>query len=191
MASQTPKSASQRLLTMKFMQRAAAAAPPSAPSTPVADHEPSSKRRKTSGRASLGTPETQSYVIDHRAAQAALEEEERKRQALVAKHAEALGDSHWDDDSDSDSGSDDSDSDSSGSSSEDSSEEDSRKKSGRTNYGSQKRPEIRSRRSVEWEKTQKLAKERRKKEVKLNTLTSISGSGSSNFGRSNASGRRR
>ncbi|KUI56293.1 hypothetical protein VP1G_03558 [Cytospora mali] len=244
MASQTPKSASQRLLTMKFMQRAAAAAPPSAPSTPAADHEPSSKRRKTSGRASLGTPETQSYVIDHRAAQAALEEEERKRQALVAKHAEALGDSHWVLDaaklpgaqqggaplkivqvgfsqidrggggeaaeaqeeeeeeetttidgptfrSDSDSDSDDSDSDSSGSSSEGSSEEDSRKKSGRTNYGSQKRPEIRSRRSVEWEKTQKLAKERRKKEVKLNTLTSISGSGSSNFGRSNASGRRR
>lgn len=80
---------------MKFMQRAAAAGPPASPSTPTSDHEHSSKRRKTSGRASLGTPETQSYVIDHKAAQAALEEEERKRQALVAKHAEALGDSHW------------------------------------------------------------------------------------------------
>lgn len=85
------------------------------------------------------------------------------------------------DDSDSDSDSDDSDSDSSGSSSEESSE-DKRKKPGRANYGSQKRPAIPSRRSAEWEKTQKLAKERRKKEVKLNTLTSISGSGPSRGG---------
>lgn len=245
---------------MKFMQRAVAAGPSTSPSTPTSDdHEQSSKRRKTSGRSSLGgTPETQTYVIDHKAARAALEEEERKRQALVAKHAEALGDSHWvldaaklpapqqggaplkivqvgfsqidrgggamaqeedeeeeeevatadgptfrsfgpkkaapakddNDDSDSDSDSDDSDSDSSGSSGEDSSE-DRRKKSGRASHGSQKRPEIRSRRSVEWEKTQKLAKERRKKEVKLNTLTSISGSGPSTFGRSSTSGRRR
>lgn len=82
---------------MKFMQRAVAAGPSTSPSTPTSDdHEHSSKRRKTSGRSSLGgTPETQTYVIDHKAAQAALEEEERKRQALVAKHAEALGDSHW------------------------------------------------------------------------------------------------
>lgn len=83
---------------MKFMQRAAAAAgPPASPVTPTTDdHERSSKRRKTSGRAALGgAPEAPTYVIDHRAAQAALEEEERKRQALVAKHAEALGDSHW------------------------------------------------------------------------------------------------
>lgn len=80
---------------MKFMQRAAAAGPPAASSPPTPDHEHSSKRRKTSGRASLGKPEAQTFVIDHKAAQAALEEEERKRQAVVSKHAEALGDSHW------------------------------------------------------------------------------------------------
>lgn len=95
-----------------------------------------------------------------------------------------------DDNDDSDSDSDSDDSDSSGSSGEDSSE-DRRKKSGRASHVSQKRPEIRSRRSVEWEKTQKLAKERRKKEVKLNTLTSISGSGPTIFGRSSTAGRRR
>lgn len=79
---------------MKFMQRAAAATPEIS-STPTTDHEQPSKRRKTSGRANLGAPEKQQYVIDRKAAQAALEEDERKRQALVAKHAEALGDSHW------------------------------------------------------------------------------------------------
>lgn len=97
MASQTPTSASNRLLNMKFMQRAAAAGPPASPVVPPTDDsERSSKRRKTSGRAKLGgAPETPTYVIDHTAAKAALEEEERKRQVLVAKHAEALGDSHW------------------------------------------------------------------------------------------------
>lgn len=81
------------------------------------------------------------------------------------------------DDSDSDS----SDSGSSGSSSEDSDEE-VPNQSGRVSYGSQKRQEIRSRQSAERERVQKMGKERRKKEVKLNTLTSISG-GSNNFGR--------
>lgn len=83
--------------------------------------------------------------------------------------------------SDEDSDSDSSDSGSSGSSSEDSAEE-GPSQSGRVSYGSQKRSEIRSRQSAERERVQKLAKERRKKEVKLNTLTSISG-GSNNFGR--------
>ena len=66
-----------------------------------------------------------------------------------------------------------------------------RNKSGQSSYGSQKRPDVRSRQSAEREKAQKLAKERRKKDVKLNNLTSISGAGSSSFGRSNTSGRRR
>ncbi|ROW13100.1 hypothetical protein VPNG_05947 [Cytospora leucostoma] len=241
MASQTPKSASQRLLTMKFMQRAAAATP-EAPSTPTPDHEQPSKRRKTSGRATLGAPEKQQYVIDRKAAQAALEEDERKRQALVAKHAEALGDSHWVLDTGKLPGSQQNsaplkivqvgfsqidrgggagaevpednedtitadgptfrsfgpkkeaakkdDANSSGSSSDDASQR-KRKKPGQNDHGSQQRPEIRTRNSAERERAQRLAKERRKKEVKLNTLTSISGSGSSNFSRPNAPGRRR
>ncbi|KAL1874274.1 hypothetical protein Daus18300_003638 [Diaporthe australafricana] len=241
MASQTPTGASQRLLTMKFMQRAAASnTSPTTSSTPTSDDGHASKRRKTSGQSSLGTPQTPSYVIDHKAAQAAREEEERTRQEHAAKQAEKLGDSHWaldvakipgpgqqggkllnvvqvgfsqidsrgggedeqarmedttrddgpslrtygprkeeksEDDSDSDS----SDSGSSGSSSEDSDDEVAHQ-SGRVSYGSQKRQEIRSRQSAERQRVQKIAKERRKKEVKLNTLTSISG-GSNNFGR--------
>lgn len=79
---------------MKFMQRAAAASP-SSPGTPTSDEAHSSKRRKTAGRSSLGMPETPSYVIDQKAAHAALAEEERKRQVAVEKRAEQLGDSHW------------------------------------------------------------------------------------------------
>lgn len=80
---------------MKFMQRAAAAASPTSPSTPTSDDGHSSKRRKTAGRSSLGAPETPSYVIDQKVAQAALDAEERKREALIEKQAEKLGDSHW------------------------------------------------------------------------------------------------
>lgn len=245
MASQTPTGASQRLLTMKFMQRAAAAAAsPSSPSTPTSDDGRASKRRKTSGQSPM-TPQTPSYVIDHKAAQVAREEEERKRQEHAARQAEKLGDSHWvldaaklpgpdqqagkvlnvvqvgfsqidsrrgeedeqagvekhtatdgpslktygprkaasksDESSNDSSDSDSSDSGSSDSSSEDSAKEAPRQ-SGRASYGSLKRQEIHSRQSAERKRVQKLAKERRKKEVKLNTLTSISG-GSNNFGR--------
>ncbi|POS73454.1 hypothetical protein DHEL01_v208156 [Diaporthe helianthi] len=220
MASQTPTGASQRLLTMKFMQRAAAAAAsPSSPSTPTSDDGRASKRRKTSGQSPM-TPQTPSYVIDHKAAQVAREEEERKRQEHAARQAEKLGDSHWvldaaklpgpdqqagkvlnvvqvgfsqidsrrgeEDEQAGESSNDSSDSDSSDSGSSDSSSEDSAKEaprqSGRASYGSLKRQEIHSRQSAERKRVQKLAKERRKKEVKLNTLTSISG-GSNNFGR--------
>lgn len=96
MASQTPTGASQRLLTMKFMQRAvAAASSPSSPSTPTSDDGRASKRRKTSAQSPIGTPQTPSYLIDHKAAQAAREEEERKRQEHAARQAEKLGDAHW------------------------------------------------------------------------------------------------
>ncbi|KAF3769956.1 hypothetical protein M406DRAFT_335723 [Cryphonectria parasitica EP155] len=95
MASGTPSGASQRLLTMKFMQRAAAASSPTSPSTTTSDDGHSSKRRKTAGRSSMGEPETSSYVIDQKAARAALDEEERKRQVAIAKVAEQLGDGHW------------------------------------------------------------------------------------------------
>lgn len=81
---------------MKFMQRAvAAASSPTSPSTPTSDDGRASKRRKTSGQSPMGTPQTPNYVIDHKAAQAAREEEERKRQEHAARQAEKLGDSHW------------------------------------------------------------------------------------------------
>jgi hypothetical protein len=80
---------------MKFMQRAVAAATsPSSPSTPTSDDGPASKRRKTSGQSPMA-PQTPSYLVDHKAAQAAKEEEERKRQEHAAMQAEKLGDSHW------------------------------------------------------------------------------------------------
>lgn len=95
MASQTPTGASQRLLTMKFMQRAVAAATsPSSPSTPTSDDGRASKRRKTSDQSPM-TPQTPSYLIDRKAAQTAKDEEERKRQEHAARQAEKLGDSHW------------------------------------------------------------------------------------------------
>lgn len=81
---------------MKFMQRAvAAASSPSSPSTPTSEDGRASKRRKTSAQSPTGTPQTPSYLIDHKAAQAAREEEERKRQEHAARQAEKLGDAHW------------------------------------------------------------------------------------------------
>lgn len=81
---------------MKFMQRAAAASSPTSPSTPTSDDGHSSKRRKTAGRSSLGgDPETSSFVIDQKAAQAALDEDERQRQIVVSRIAEQMGDGHW------------------------------------------------------------------------------------------------
>jgi len=97
MASQTPKAApkatpkavSSRLLSMKFMQRAAASASAS-PTTPKSDIENGTKRRKVSNASPAS-----SSVIDSAAIQAALEEDERKRQAAIEKQAAELGDSHW------------------------------------------------------------------------------------------------
>src|ERR1700753_1054468 len=88
----TPKTASARLLTMKFMQRAAASAP-SAPSTPRSEVDNSAKRRKVS-HAESGTP-ADGQLFDRAAVQAAMEEEERKRQAAIEKQAAELGDSRW------------------------------------------------------------------------------------------------
>lgn len=95
----TAGGASQRLLTMKFMQRAAAAnANPTSsntPATPASDDGHASKRRKISDGSSLRAPVPASYAIDQQAAQAALEDEDRKRQAAMDRMAERLGDSHW------------------------------------------------------------------------------------------------
>lgn len=288
MASQTPTGASKRLLTMKFMQRgaAASASSPNSPSTPVSDDGRPSKRPRTQGRSSPGGSDAPRYAVSQAAAQAALDEEERKRQAVMKKRAEQLGDSHWvldaaklprasqagaplrivqvgfsqidgghrthhdDDDedeeeqdvpetdgaafrrygpvkkadktkdkdkdkacaffsmksttyantclqsqsdSDSESDSDSDDSSSSDSSSEESDDGDdaSQNRPGRASYGSQKRDEIRSKKKVEREKARELATKRRTKEVRLNTLTSISGSGSFSSKGSNNPGRRR
>lgn len=82
---------------MKFMQRAAAAKSPSTPSTPTAasDDERPSKRLRTGERSSPSAPKTPGYAVDQKAAQAALDEEDRKRQAAMDRMAERLGDSHW------------------------------------------------------------------------------------------------
>lgn len=85
---------------MKFMQRAAAAKSPSAPSAPstptaASDDERPSKRLRTGERSSPSVPKTPGFVVDQKAAQAALDEEDRKRQAAIDRMAERLGDSHW------------------------------------------------------------------------------------------------
>lgn len=85
-----PKSMSSRLLTMKFMQRAAASAPaPASPST----EDQSSKRRKlshgTSADASVDS------LVDQQAIQAAIDEGERKREEALVKNAADSGDARW------------------------------------------------------------------------------------------------
>ncbi|PSS03755.1 hypothetical protein BD289DRAFT_470550 [Coniella lustricola] len=98
MASGTPSGASHRLLTMGFMQRAAAAAASSSQSAsgaPTPGDAHSSKRRKIEDSSDVRERQTPSYMIDQRAAQAALEEEERKRKIAMAKVAEQSGDGHW------------------------------------------------------------------------------------------------
>ena len=78
-------------MTMKFMQRGEASAKSSPSATPKTDNEGSAKRRKT---AHNDTPEAKP-LYDEKAVQAALEEEESKRQAAVARRAKELGDEQW------------------------------------------------------------------------------------------------
>lgn len=90
---------------MKFMQRAAAAATAAPPSSPgvsqQSEDERPSKRVKTefggaSSSSSPRTPQAQKPLFDHQAAaQAALDAEDEKREALAARLAERLGDAHW------------------------------------------------------------------------------------------------
>lgn len=96
----TPKTMSSRLMTMKFMQRGAAAAAAagtpeaaSSPATPRSE-DGSAKRRKFSHTSSVASsPATPLY--DQKAIRAAIEEEEKKREAAIEKRAAELGDSHW------------------------------------------------------------------------------------------------
>lgn len=87
----TPKGMSSRLMTMKFMQRGEASAKSSPATTPKTDNEGSAKRRKT---AHNETPEGKP-LYDEKAVQAALQEEESKRQAAIARRAKELGDEQW------------------------------------------------------------------------------------------------
>ncbi|OIW34044.1 hypothetical protein CONLIGDRAFT_206874 [Coniochaeta ligniaria NRRL 30616] len=87
----TPKGMSSRLMTMKFMQRGEASAKSSPSTTPKTDNEGSAKRRKTAHKE---TPEAKP-LYDEKAVQAALEEEESKRQAAIARRAKELGDEQW------------------------------------------------------------------------------------------------
>lgn len=252
---------------MKFMQRAAAAQSPASPSTPASDPDDSRPHKRAKLGNGLNKAEEASFVIDQKAAQAALQDEDRQRQAAMDKMAERMGDAHWvldtarlpsshqqagtplkivqvgfseidkrgeseeaqdeatrafqsygpkkekaqkgkrekagrtppgqtsggadvhlkaskdsDSDSDSDSSTSDSESDSdsdnsdSGSSSE---EPDNvpQSKPGRATYGSQKRVELSRKRRAEQAKSKKMASDRKKKEINLHRLTSISGGG--------------
>ncbi|KAI1393705.1 uncharacterized protein F4822DRAFT_21505 [Hypoxylon trugodes] len=87
-----PKSMSSRLLTMKFMQRAAVT-PSSSPTTPNSDEQPS-KRRKVS-RVLKHDGRDLIAQIDQTAVRAAIAEEERKRQEALIQHASELGDARW------------------------------------------------------------------------------------------------
>ncbi|KAF2746082.1 hypothetical protein M011DRAFT_468943 [Sporormia fimetaria CBS 119925] len=92
MATNTPKTMSSRLMTMKFMQRSAAkSASATEPTTP--NGPPSAKRvRLSNGRSAPGTPHTPS---DQEILRTALEEEERKREEALAKAFEASGETKW------------------------------------------------------------------------------------------------
>jgi hypothetical protein len=79
---------SSRLLTMKFMQRAA-----NTQSTPPTSEEPSPKRRKTDSASPARF--NVDALADRSAIQAAIASEEAKRQAALEKQAAEAGDTRW------------------------------------------------------------------------------------------------
>jgi hypothetical protein len=81
---------SSKLLTMKFMQRAAASSPISTPSTP---DQPPSKRQRV-GDSSPASLDIDS-LADQRAVQVALAVEEAKRQIALERQAADAGDTRW------------------------------------------------------------------------------------------------
>ncbi|KAI0542304.1 hypothetical protein GGR58DRAFT_304039 [Xylaria digitata] len=88
----TPKTMSSRLLTMKFMQRAAASSPSSTPGTPPSNDQ-SNKRRKVSHN--TAPQQNVDALVNQAAIQAAIAEEEKKVESALLKRAEELGDAHW------------------------------------------------------------------------------------------------
>ncbi|KAK8048652.1 hypothetical protein PG994_010382 [Apiospora phragmitis] len=87
-----PKAMSSRLLTMKFMQRAAASAPTTPTASPKSE-EQSSKRRKVSHESTATAPVD--LMVNQQAVQAAIDEGEKKREEAIVKHAAELGDARW------------------------------------------------------------------------------------------------
>jgi hypothetical protein len=85
-----PKTMSSKLLTMKFMQRAAASSPIPTPSTP---DQPPPKRQRIGD----STPPSldPGSIADQRAVQAALAAEEAKRQIALERQAADAGDTRW------------------------------------------------------------------------------------------------
>jgi hypothetical protein len=81
---------SSRLLTMKFMQRAAAS--PTSPSTP---EEPSPKRRKKDSDSPSRPSFDVNALVNKRAIEAAAAAEDAKRQAALEKAAAESGDTRW------------------------------------------------------------------------------------------------
>ncbi|KAK0753179.1 hypothetical protein B0T18DRAFT_434005 [Schizothecium vesticola] len=93
----TPKTMSSRLMTMKFMQRGAAAAAASAaasPSIPKTEDEGAASKRRKTQHTTPGTPTTPLFD-EYQAIRVALDDEERKRLVAVEKRAAELGDAHW------------------------------------------------------------------------------------------------
>ncbi|POR34836.1 Uncharacterized protein TPAR_04958 [Tolypocladium paradoxum] len=234
MAPETPKGVSSRLLTMKFMQRAAA----SASSAGSPDSEaPSSKKRKLKGSPAESRINAN---IDRALIQAALDGEEATRQAALAKHSSA--DTHWVlsntldkakagkttnrplnivyvgyGDMDSSDGSGDNedapakgrtstkstsdqehesaDGDSDDQSSEESDEPKRKRKSRHSSEAAdsplaqdRSRSQSRSRHSAEGARAKEFRDKRKKKEVRLNQLVSISAGGNNSFDSPNAKG---
>ncbi|OBT57717.1 hypothetical protein VE04_02433 [Pseudogymnoascus sp. 24MN13] len=92
MAGKPPKAMSSRLLTMKFMQRAAASSPLSSPSTP---DQPSAKRQKTRPDDSPLAGFDVNALANQKAIETALASEEAKRQIALDKQASEAGDTRW------------------------------------------------------------------------------------------------
>ncbi|KAI0481591.1 hypothetical protein F4859DRAFT_425839 [Xylaria cf. heliscus] len=89
----TPKTMSSRLLTMKFMQRAAASTPStSTPSTPPSSDQSNKRRKVSHNPAPRGDVDA---LVNQTAIQAAIAEEEKKVEGALLRRAEELGDAHW------------------------------------------------------------------------------------------------
>jgi hypothetical protein len=86
-----PKAMSSRLLTMKFMQRAAASPASPSPATP---EEPPKKRRKKDGGSSPPAFDVNA-LANNMAVQKALMEEEAIRQVALERQATEAGDTRW------------------------------------------------------------------------------------------------